>query len=78
MPKPEMSNYSIVIELCGKRNVSNYVQAGWELISTYAGLAPLGKGQTTLTYRLGWLYGRGRPVRPEIDERELEQGPSAN
>jgi hypothetical protein len=73
-----MSKYSKVIELRGKHNADRYVHAGWELIKIYAGLAPLGRGQTTLTYRLGWRGGEREPVRPEIDEHELEPGPSAN
>jgi len=62
----------------GWKVADNYLRAGWEVLGIYAGLSPLGKGQTTLTYRLGWSHGTGEPVRPEIDERQLEPGPSAN
>ena len=76
--KPDMNKHSKVIELRGKSNADNYIRAGWELIETYAALGPLGRGQTTLTYRLGWPRGAGEPVRPEIEDSPLEPGPSAN
>ena len=74
----DRSKYSNIIDLRGKHNLDNYLRAGWEFLGTYAGLAPLGRGQTTLTYRLGWPRGTGEPVKPEIDERQLEPGPFAN
>ena len=78
MPKFDRCKYSKVIDLRGKHNADNYLRAGWEFIWTYAGLGPLGRGQTTLTYRLGWPRGTGEPIRPEIYEHQLERGPSAN
>jgi hypothetical protein len=71
MPKIDRSTYSHVIDLRGKHNVDNYLRVGWEFMGTYAGLAPLGRGQTTLTYRLGWPRGAGEPVKPEIDEQQI-------
>ena len=78
MLRADKSKYSHILDLRGKQNADNYLRAGWEVLGTYAGLSPLGKGQTTLTYRLGWPIGAGEPLRPEIDERQLEPGPSAN
>ena len=63
--KPDMQEYSHVLEFTLKTNVDNYIEAGWELIDTH----PVGV-EDMLIYRVGWRRSVGEPANfpPKIDE----------
>ena len=63
--KPDMQEYSHVLEFTLKTNADNYIEAGWELIDT----RPVGV-EDMLIYRVGWRHSAGEPANfpPKIDE----------
>ena len=65
--KPDMKEYSHVLEFSLKTNADNYIEAGWDLIDTR--MAMLGDEETTI-YRVGWPHSAGEPADfpPKIDE----------
>jgi len=73
-----MNKYREVIDFASKIDADSYICAGWEFLETYVDPGPLGKGPTTIIYRLGWPRRAGEPVRPEIEDSPLGPGPSAN
>ena len=64
---PLKSIYREIIDFRMQANSNNYVQAGWQLVSSYFEFSESVRTKNGIRfYRVGWFRGAGEPVHPPI------------